>query len=130
MLRERQRRADPRRTGAATPATTPAEAGAAPAAAAPPPSGSGAFAGRTGQLVNPDESTMVFLYYDLAGIQPPIDRWVEDDNRVRMAPAIDKAATRATVRAELEAGPGRGARRRRHPGHHGRQSQRVRSDLQ
>lgn len=89
----------------AAPATTAADAGTAPTATGPPPSGGGAFAGRTGQLVNPDESTMVFLYYDLAGIQPPIDRWVEDDNRVRMAPAIDKAATRATVRAELEAAP-------------------------
>lgn len=88
---------------AAAPATTAASSGAAPAATAAPPSGSGTFAGRTGQLVNPDDSTMVFLYYDLAGIQPPIDRWVEDDSRVKMAQPIDKAATRAAVRAELEA---------------------------
>ncbi len=89
----------------APPATPAAASGGATAAAAPTPSGSGAFAGRTGQLVNPDESTMVFLYYDLAGIPPPIDRWVEDDSRVKMAPAIDKAATRTAVRAELEAAP-------------------------
>lgn len=96
----------PATPGAAASASAPAAINSAvPAAASPAPSGSGAFAGRTGQLVNPDESTMVFLYYDLAAIQPPIDRWVEDDSRVKIAPAIDKAAARAAVRAELEAAP-------------------------
>lgn len=41
--------------------------------------------GRTGELLNPESSTVVFLYYDLAGISPPIDTWVEDDNRVKFA---------------------------------------------
>lgn len=59
--------------------------------------------GRQGELVNPDASAMVFLYYDLAGIDPPIDDWVEQDLRVLSAPAIDKAARRTAVRAELEA---------------------------
>jgi hypothetical protein len=58
--------------------------------------------GRSAELVNPDNSTMVFLYYDLAGITPPIERWVEDDSRVKFAPAFDKAALRNTIRAELE----------------------------
>lgn len=72
-----------------------ATTGAAPAAA---------LSGRTGQLVNPEASTMVFLYYDLAGIQPPIETWVEDDSRVKYAAPIDRAAKRAAVRSELEAG--------------------------
>lgn len=61
------------------------------------------FADRNGQLLNPDDSTVVLLYYDLTGIAPPIETWVEDDSRVRFAPAPDKAARRAAVRAELEA---------------------------
>lgn len=68
----------------------------APAAATP------GLAGRSGELVNPDASTMVFLYYDLAGIAPPIDNWVEEDGRVKYAPGLDKASRRAAVRAELE----------------------------
>ena len=51
--------------------------------------------GRRGELLNPDTNTMVLLYYDLAGIAPPFDEWVERDMRVRTAPAIDKAASRA-----------------------------------
>lgn len=55
------------------------------------------------ELVNPDDATMVLLYHDLAGLAPPIDAWVEDDLQVRIAPAIDKAARRDTVRAALQA---------------------------
>jgi hypothetical protein len=73
----------------------------APATAATPATGIG---GRSGELVNPDNNAMVFLYYDLAGIAPPIDRWVEDDSRVKYIAAIDKPAQRAAVKAELEAG--------------------------
>lgn len=62
------------------------------------------LAGRTGELANPDASTMVFLYYELARMPPPIDNWVEDDRRVRSAPAPDKAAQRTAVRTELEFG--------------------------
>jgi hypothetical protein len=54
--------------------------------------------------VNPDESAMVFLYYDLTGITPPLDRWVEEDSRVKFAAPMDKPAARTTVRSELEAG--------------------------
>lgn len=61
-----------------------------------------AIQGRKGEIVNPDNNTMVFLYYDLAGLTPPFDRWVESDNRVTFAKPIDKAGMRATVRAELE----------------------------
>ena len=46
--------------------------------------------GRTGELINPENSTMVFLYYDLAGLTPPIDNWVEQDNRVQFAQPLDK----------------------------------------
>jgi len=61
------------------------------------------IAGRTGELVNPDASAMVLLYYDMAGIAPPIDRWVEADSRVAYVKPIEKPAAREMVRAELEA---------------------------
>ena len=54
------------------------------------------------ELVSPDNSTMVLLYYDLARIAPPIDNWVEEDSRVKFAPAPDKASKRDAVRAELQ----------------------------
>jgi hypothetical protein len=63
----------------------------------------GAFANRKGELLNPDDSTIVFLYYDLAGLKPPITDWVEQDNRVQYAPGLDKAARRDAVKRELEA---------------------------
>ncbi|TFG85838.1 MAG: hypothetical protein E4H19_07650 [Chromatiales bacterium] len=63
-----------------------------------------ALGGRTGELVNPDNNTMVFLYYHLAGITPPIDSWIEQDSRVKFVPAIEKAAQRTAIRGELEAG--------------------------
>jgi hypothetical protein len=97
--------------GAATPtsestasAATPqggAAADAAPVAAAAnaPVQGLG---GRSGELINPDNSTVVFLYYNLAGLTPPIDNWVEQDNRVQFAQALEKAERRKAVRAELE----------------------------
>lgn len=61
------------------------------------------MAARTREAVNPDATTMVLLYFDLAGIDPPIDRWVEEDRRVQTARPADKAAQRNAVRAELEA---------------------------
>jgi len=60
--------------------------------------------GRAGELINPDGSTMLLLYYDLAGIPPPLDQWLDDDMRVRLAPATEKPAARDLVRSELEAG--------------------------
>ncbi|MGN6656946.1 MAG: hypothetical protein ACTHJ9_16580 [Rhodanobacter sp.] len=97
----------PAAPGAAAAAREPAAAAATPAQ----PVGVGAsgadaggLTGRSGTLNNPDNATMVFLYYDLAGITPPVDQWVEDDHRVRYAPGVDKAAHRAAVRAEFEAG--------------------------
>lgn len=74
------------------------------AAASPSTAGQGAFTNRSGELINPDNSTIVFLYYDLAGVPPPIDNWVEEDRRVQFAPAIEKAAKRLEVKAELESG--------------------------
>lgn len=68
------------------------------------PADVGGMAGRTGELTDPDNLTMVFLYYDLAGIAPPIDQWVEEDNRVNYARGADKATLRKTVRAEFDAG--------------------------
>ncbi|HWU78391.1 MAG TPA: hypothetical protein VN043_17980 [Rhodanobacter sp.] len=62
------------------------------------------LAARSGELTNPDNQTVVFLYYDLAGIAPPIDQWVEQDNRVNYARGADKAAQRASVKAAFEAG--------------------------
>ena len=89
-------------TAAADAARAPTAAGAGPAAAAP--TDDKRLAGRSGELVNPDHSTVVFLYLDLAGIAPPIDDWVEKDSRVLYGPAPDKAAQRVVVRAELESG--------------------------
>lgn len=89
---------------AATTGTAPAAAMSGNATGTPAAlGGQGAFAGRTGQLVNPDNSTMVFLYYDLAGIPAPIENWVEADSRVAYAPGAEKAANRKTVTAELKA---------------------------
>lgn len=68
-----------------------------PAAASPP----GKFGPR--ELVNPDGSAVVFLYYHLSGLTPPYDRWVEADSRVTLAPPIERQAQREAVRAELEA---------------------------
>ena len=63
---------------------------------------SGEFANRKGELQNPDDSTVVFLYYDLSGMKPPIADWVEQDSRVQYAPGIDKPARRTAVKSELE----------------------------
>lgn len=68
------------------------------------PAAQKALGGRTGELINPDDNTMVFLYYDLAGIAPPIDNWVEEDSRVKYAPGLEKASKRTAIRAELESG--------------------------
>lgn len=84
-----------------TAAAAPAPAGAAADAATAPATG---LAARTGELTNPDNPTMVFLYHDLAGIAPPIDQWVARDSRVNYAAGVDKAAVRKTVKAELDAG--------------------------
>lgn len=99
----------------ATPAARPAAVGAPPGSAgtegstgsggsAPAATANAGLAGRTRELVNPDNNTMVFLYFDLAGIAPPIDSWVEKDNRVQYAQPVDKAPLRTTVKAELESG--------------------------
>jgi hypothetical protein len=58
--------------------------------------------GNSRELVNPDANTLVLLYYELAHLPLPLERWVEEDSRVRFAPAPEKAALRAAVRAELE----------------------------
>lgn len=98
-------------------APSPETAGSSVAADvfAPPPgaaaarTGSGnasagaASGGRTGELVNPDAETMVLLYHELAGLSPPLDRWVESDARVTRAAAAAKPAAREQVRAELTA---------------------------
>ncbi len=61
------------------------------------------FAGRSREVVNPDNATMVLLYQDLAGLKPPMEEWVEKDGRVQFAAPPEKAARREAVRAELEA---------------------------
>lgn len=89
-------------------ATVPADAAGRneTATASLPPSQTAAsgLAERTGMLTNPGNTQMVFLYYDLAGIPPPLDQWVERDNRVTQAPGAQKAERRAQVKAELQAG--------------------------
>lgn len=91
---------------AAPSATVAAQASAAatPAVGAPAPPASPALGGRTGELVNPDESTMVFLYHELAGIPAPLPQWVGNDNRVTFAPGPEKAARREQVLAEIQGG--------------------------
>lgn len=86
-----------------TPSPSSALSTAAASVASSTKPASQGFAHRTGELLNPDDSAVVMLYFDLTGISPPIDNWVEEDSRVRIAPAPDKAAKRAAVRAELEA---------------------------
>lgn len=61
-----------------------------------------AMAGRTRELVNPDHSTVVFLYYDLTHSVPPIDAWVEEDPGVKYGPAAEKAGRRTALRPQLE----------------------------
>jgi len=89
-------------TSAAPTANTPVAPPTAQAAQAPPAGGN--LAARTGELSNPDNATMVYLYYDLAGITPPVEQWVEQDQRVRYAPGADKAAQRVAVKAAFEGG--------------------------
>jgi hypothetical protein len=79
---------------AESPAATASGSSSWPAAAAAKPI-------KRRELINPDDATMVFLYYELAKIAPPLDNWVEEDSRVKFAPAVDKAAKRAAVRQEL-----------------------------
>jgi hypothetical protein len=76
-----------------------AAAGTRPPQAAPP-----ALQGRTRELVNPDEATVVFLYYDLTGSTPPLDDWVEEDPGVKYGPAAEKAGRRAALKPQLAAG--------------------------
>lgn len=75
-----------------------------PASSTPLQAATGGLAGRTGVLTNPSDSEMVFLYYDLAGVPPPIDQWVAQDERVTGAPGAKKAERRTEVAAELKAG--------------------------
>lgn len=91
--------------GAAAPAAAPQPPAAAQAAAQPTASAGagGDFASRTGELTNPDDATMVFLYYNLAGLPPPLEDWTEQNPRVEFAPAPDKAARRVEVHAQLAA---------------------------
>lgn len=86
-------------TADGTPTATTSPSSAIPASAA-----ADGFAARTGVLTNPGNTQMVFLYYDLAGIPPPLDQWIEQDNRVSQAPGAKKAEQRAQVKAELQAG--------------------------
>lgn len=79
-------------------------ASAASAASAAIPASATPLAARQGELTNPDNASMVFLYYDLAGLSPPIDQWVEQDRRVTEARPADKAAQRTAVKAAIEAG--------------------------
>lgn len=100
-------------TGASAPATSGSGAVASAGASAQPgPSrvaaaasaSPGDFADRTGEAANPDDSAMVLLYHDLAGLPVPIDKWVENDNKVTSGPPADKASLRDRVRAALTAG--------------------------
>ncbi len=84
----------------ATPNAVPATPNAGPAAS---PASATPYAGRTGELSNPENVAMVMLYHDLAGIPAPISRLVEGDTRLQIAPGPKKAALREQITAELEA---------------------------
>jgi hypothetical protein len=87
----------------ASAAATPVDAGVRVAASGGGDAPVAATATGDQELQNPDAGSMVFLYYTLAGLTPPIENWVEEDGRVRYAAAIDKAAKRESLRAELHA---------------------------
>ncbi len=89
-----------------TPAPVTAEGPASVSAPpeTPAPQAAPGFEGRNGELVNPDSSTVVMLYHDLAKLPVPLDQWIDGDNRVQMARPADKPAQRTAVRSELEAG--------------------------
>lgn len=83
--------------------STAASAGASssPSSRSAPPVGG--LPGRTGELVDPDHAAMVFLYFDIVGLPPPIDAWAELDRRVIAARPADKQTQRDIARAELQA---------------------------
>ena len=62
----------------------------------------GGFEGRQGALSNPTDSNIVYLYHSLAGLAPPIEKWVETDSRVQQAAAPDRAARRLELKSEYE----------------------------
>ncbi len=86
------------------PATAAEQSAPPSASSSPAPPTAPGLEGRSAELLNPDASTVVMLYYDLAKLAAPIEQWVDGDNRVRMARPVDKPAQRAAVRSELEAG--------------------------
>jgi hypothetical protein len=97
---------DARASAPAAPSALPAQSDAAAPAAASASSGSApvsAFAARRGELTNPEDTAVVMLYYDLAGLPAPIARWVEADNRLQFAPGAQKAALREQITREFEA---------------------------
>lgn len=61
------------------------------------------LASRQGELTNPEDTAMVMLYHDLAGLPAPIVRWVEADSRLQFAPGAQKAALREQITREFEA---------------------------
>ncbi len=93
--------ADPPAGISAAPSTGPS-AGGPPVAHGAGPAVRPDLARRTGELVNPSELQMVMLYHSLSDVPAPLDKWTEDDARVRYAQPQDRAARRAEVRAELE----------------------------
>lgn len=90
-------------TTASAPPAGSANPSALPAVTTPDGSASASFANRTGELVNPDDLAMIFLYYDLAGLTPPIEQWIEDDRDVRYGDASEKPARREALRAAFTA---------------------------
>lgn len=83
-------------------ADAPAAPVASEAAASPKVARADGGRERSGELLNPENSAMVFLYYEWAGLTPPFDQWVESDSRLQFARPADKAALRTALRAELE----------------------------
>lgn len=90
-------------TGGSATAGSSASAGSSTRASTSSASAAKTLGNRKGELVNPDNEAMVYLYYDLSGVAPPIDEWVEKDFRMHMARPPEKQATRETVRAEYQA---------------------------
>lgn len=66
--------------------------------------GKSGIEGRQAELASPSDSSIVFLYYSLAGLKPPLESWVENDARLLQAPAPDKALRRQELQNEYELG--------------------------
>ncbi|ODT83931.1 MAG: hypothetical protein ABS78_23055 [Phenylobacterium sp. SCN 70-31] len=97
---------DSTKPGGAAPTADARSPGPVPSAGGATPSGQAVRAdlsSRTGELVNPSEEQMLFLYHDLAGVNLSKSDWVEQSMQVRIAAPHEKAAKREAAGKEFDA---------------------------